>query len=55
MGALVGGLAFPFLLLPVLGQLTGALLTGTVNAVAGGALVLWRVPPGPDPARRGGC
>ncbi|WP_328318731.1 polyamine aminopropyltransferase [Streptomyces sp. NBC_00388] len=40
-GALVGGLAFPFLLLPLLGQLTGALLTGTVNAVAGGALVLW--------------
>jgi spermidine synthase len=39
-GALVGGLAFPFLLLPQLGQLTGALLTGTVNAVAGGALVL---------------
>ncbi|WP_399088792.1 polyamine aminopropyltransferase [Streptomyces sp. BBFR2] len=40
-GALVGGLAFPFLLLPVLGQLTGALVTGSVNAVAGGALVLW--------------
>ncbi|MER5727487.1 polyamine aminopropyltransferase [Streptomyces sp. NPDC002138] len=40
-GALVGGLAFPFLLLPSLGQLTGAMLTGTVNAVAGGALVLW--------------
>ncbi|MER7025857.1 polyamine aminopropyltransferase [Streptomyces ramulosus] len=40
-GALVGGLAFPFLLLPVLGQLTGALATGTVNAAAGGALVLW--------------
>ncbi|MEU8432383.1 polyamine aminopropyltransferase [Streptomyces sp. NPDC029216] len=40
-GALVGGLAFPFLLLPVLGQLTGALLTGTVNALAGGGLVLW--------------
>lgn len=39
-GALVGGLAFPFLLLPLLGQLEGALLTGTVNAVAGGALVL---------------
>jgi spermidine synthase len=39
-GALVGGLAFPFLLLPLLGQLTGALLTGVVNAVAGGALVL---------------
>ncbi|MGW1890500.1 polyamine aminopropyltransferase [Streptomyces sp. NPDC002004] len=39
-GALVGGLAFPFLLLPLLGQLTGALLTGAVNALAGGALVL---------------
>ncbi|WP_030245658.1 polyamine aminopropyltransferase [Streptomyces sp. NRRL S-455] len=38
-GALVGGLAFPFLLLPFLGQLTGALLTGAVNAVVGGALV----------------
>ncbi|SEE79059.1 spermidine synthase [Streptomyces sp. 2112.3] len=40
-GALVGGLAFPFLLLPLFGQLTGALLTGGVNAVAGGVLVLW--------------
>ncbi|NML52256.1 polyamine aminopropyltransferase [Streptomyces sp. R302] len=40
-GALVGGLAFPFLLLPWLGQLTGALVTGAVNAVAGAALVLW--------------
>ncbi|MEV0371419.1 polyamine aminopropyltransferase [Streptomyces sp. NPDC050636] len=40
-GALVGGLAFPFLLLPCLGQLTGALVTGAVNAVAGGTLVLW--------------
>ncbi|MFJ9377622.1 polyamine aminopropyltransferase [Streptomyces sp. NPDC101455] len=39
-GALVGGLAFPFLLLPFLGQLTGTLLTGTVNVVAGGSLVL---------------
>lgn len=39
-GALVGGLTFPFLLLPLLGQLTGALITGTVNAIAGGALVL---------------
>ncbi|MDQ0992057.1 polyamine aminopropyltransferase [Streptomyces sp. V3I7] len=39
-GALVGGLAFPFFLLPFLGQLTGALLTGTVNVVAGGALIL---------------
>ncbi|MGW4200123.1 polyamine aminopropyltransferase [Streptomyces sp. NPDC004726] len=40
-GALVGGLAFPFLLLPWLGQLSGGLLTGAVNAVAGGTLVLW--------------
>ncbi|MFF0445921.1 polyamine aminopropyltransferase [Streptomyces sp. NPDC004609] len=40
-GALVGGLAFPFLLLPWLGQLTSGLLTGAVNAVAGGSLVLW--------------
>ncbi|MCX5196049.1 polyamine aminopropyltransferase [Streptomyces sp. NBC_00249] len=40
-GALIGGLAFPFLLLPVFGQLTGAMLTGTVNAAVGGALVLW--------------
>ncbi|GAB2583482.1 polyamine aminopropyltransferase [Streptomyces capparidis] len=40
-GALVGGLAFPFLMLPLLGQLDAALLTGGVNAVAGGALVLW--------------
>ena len=40
-GALVGGLAFPFLLLPLLGQLNGALLTGAVNTVAGGAMVLW--------------
>ncbi|MEU5000132.1 polyamine aminopropyltransferase [Streptomyces sp. NPDC021622] len=38
-GALVGGLAFPFLLLPLLGQLTGALMTGAINAIAGGALV----------------
>ncbi|MGH3309967.1 MAG: polyamine aminopropyltransferase [Streptomyces sp.] len=40
-GALVGGLTFPFLLLPFFGQLTGALLTGVVNAVAGGVVVLW--------------
>jgi spermidine synthase len=39
-GALVGGLAFPFLLLPLLGQLTSSLLTGAVNVLAGGALVL---------------
>ena len=40
-GALVGGLAFPFFLLPMLGQLTGALVTGAVNTAAGGWLVLW--------------
>ncbi|MFF8844962.1 polyamine aminopropyltransferase [Streptomyces sp. NPDC015127] len=40
-GALVGGLAFPFLLLPWLGELTGALVTGAVNSVAGAVLVLW--------------
>ncbi|MGW8062313.1 polyamine aminopropyltransferase [Streptomyces ziwulingensis] len=39
-GALVGGLAFPFVLLPFLGQLTGTLITGTVNALVGAALVL---------------
>ncbi|WP_308013954.1 polyamine aminopropyltransferase [Streptantibioticus parmotrematis] len=37
-GALVGGLVFPFVLLPFLGQLTGVLLTGAVNAGAGGAM-----------------
>lgn len=40
-GALAGGLAFPFILLPMLGQLTGALVTGVVNALVGGGLVLW--------------
>jgi spermidine synthase len=39
-GALAGGLAFPFVLLPFLGQLTGCLLIGAVNVIAGGALVL---------------
>jgi spermidine synthase len=40
-GALLGGLAFPFLLLPMLGQLTAPLLTGVINVLAGGAVVLW--------------
>ena len=39
-GALVGGLAFPFLLLPVFGQIQGALVVGALNAVAGLGLVL---------------
>ncbi|MFF2326654.1 MULTISPECIES: polyamine aminopropyltransferase [unclassified Streptomyces] len=51
-GALVGGLAFPFLLLPMLGQLTGALFTGAVNAAAGGALVLWVFRPDLTPRSR---
>ncbi|MFD8479282.1 spermidine synthase [Kitasatospora sp. NPDC059673] len=40
-GALIGGLAFPFVLLPALGQTAGALVTGAVNAVAGAVVVLW--------------
>ncbi len=39
-GGLVGGLAFPFLLLPLFGQVQGALLVGMVNAAAGLGLVL---------------
>ncbi|PRW62138.1 polyamine aminopropyltransferase [Actinopolyspora mortivallis] len=39
-GALVGGLAFPFLLLPLLGQIKGALVVGMLNAAAGLGLVL---------------
>ncbi|MGH3439617.1 MAG: polyamine aminopropyltransferase, partial [Sciscionella sp.] len=39
-GGLLGGLAFPFLLLPIFGLVRGALLVGTLNAVAGLALVL---------------
>lgn len=39
-GALLGGLAFPFVLLPVFGQIEGALVVGIVNAVAGLGLVL---------------
>ncbi|GAA4667581.1 polyamine aminopropyltransferase [Streptomyces chumphonensis] len=40
-GALVGGLCFPLLLLPTFGQLKGALVVGVVNAVAGVIVVLW--------------
>ncbi|WP_229679723.1 polyamine aminopropyltransferase [Saccharopolyspora thermophila] len=39
-GGLVGGLAFPFLLLPLFGQVRGALLVGILNAAAGLGLVL---------------
>ncbi|GAC70100.1 putative spermidine synthase [Gordonia soli NBRC 108243] len=38
-GALIGGLCFPFLLLPLFGQLRGALVVGLVNALAGCFLV----------------
>ncbi|MFI9360221.1 polyamine aminopropyltransferase [Kitasatospora sp. NPDC053057] len=58
-GALIGGLAFPFLILPRLGPGTGALLTGAVNAVAGAAVVLWLFREEPAPRIRrllwGGC
>ncbi|MFE3201488.1 polyamine aminopropyltransferase [Embleya sp. NPDC059237] len=40
-GALVGGLLFPFLLLPRLGQLRTVVLAGMVNAIAGALVVLW--------------
>jgi len=51
-GALIGGLAFPFVLLPALGQVSGALLTGAVNAVAGAAVVLWLFRTEPPPRAR---
>lgn len=38
-GALIGGLCFPFLLLPLFGQLRGAIVVGLVNAAAGAFLV----------------
>jgi spermidine synthase len=40
-GALVGGLCFPLLLLPTFGQLKGALVVGAVNAFAGVVVVLF--------------
>jgi spermidine synthase len=40
-GALIGGLAFPFLLLPLLGQTRGALLVGMVNVLAGAAVAFF--------------
>lgn len=38
-GALVGGLAFPFLLLPLLGQMRGALAAGLVNLACAAVIV----------------
>ncbi|MGE4427118.1 MAG: spermidine synthase [Solirubrobacteraceae bacterium] len=49
-GALVGGLSFPFLLLPLLGQLRGALAAGLVNLACAALIVL--VVFGPDLDRR---
>ncbi|WP_046468880.1 polyamine aminopropyltransferase [Allosalinactinospora lopnorensis] len=40
-GGLLGGLAFPFLLLPLFGLPKGALMVGALNAVVGVAVVLW--------------
>ncbi|GAA3246023.1 hypothetical protein GCM10020256_73430 [Streptomyces thermocoprophilus] len=40
-GALVGGLCFPLVLLPTFGQLRGALVVGAVNAVAGVVVVVF--------------
>ena len=54
-GALVGGLAFPFLLLPVFGQIQGALVVGGVNVVAAAVVVAigGRALAGPGRAGRG--
>lgn len=41
LGALAGGLAFPFVLLPVFGQLRGALAAGAVNLLAAALVVGW--------------
>ncbi|CAB4906902.1 unannotated protein [freshwater metagenome] len=38
-GALVGGLAFPFVLLPLFGQMRGALAAGLLNLVCAGVIV----------------
>ncbi|WP_219588377.1 polyamine aminopropyltransferase [Kocuria flava] len=40
-GALLGGLAFPFLLLPTLGLLRGTVAVGAVNALVGVAVTVW--------------
>ncbi len=39
-GALLGGLAFPFLLLPAFGQVHGAIVVGVVNVVAAAVVVV---------------
>ena len=51
LGALLGGLAFPFLLLPTFGLLQGALLVGAVNVGTAGLLTGWLF--GSELTRRG--
>ncbi|NEE00380.1 polyamine aminopropyltransferase [Phytoactinopolyspora halotolerans] len=41
LGALAGGLAFPFILLPALGLVEGTIATAGLNLVAGTVVVLW--------------
>jgi spermidine synthase len=41
LGAVIAGVGFPFVLLPLLGQIQAALAIGALNAVAG--LVVWRL------------
>lgn len=40
-GGLLGGLAFPLLLLPLLGLVRGTIVIGAVNALTGVVVVLW--------------
>ncbi|RIQ19490.1 polyamine aminopropyltransferase [Jiangella rhizosphaerae] len=41
LGALLGGLAFPFLLLPAFGLVRGTIAAGVLNLVAGTVVVAW--------------
>lgn len=41
LGALLGGLAFPFLLLPTLGLVRGTIAAGVLNLIAGTVVVAW--------------
>ncbi len=45
LGAVIAGVGFPFVLLPLLGQIQAALAVGALNAVAG--VVVWRLMRGP--------
>ena len=52
-GALVGGLVFPFLLLPWFGLLRGAIAAGVANALCAAVVAVWLFGPGLDRRRRG--